>query len=513
MLDLASLTKFNKLLADPVSNSLFGPARAEAAKAESARKEYLGIIDRYDAKRRHVGYTLSQDWLKEQVKSCAIRQFQYIPAAQAVEGFWKTAETGEAAEAAAVALDDYYELLQQEINDKDGFLKRKKIEIALADYIESKCAPLAPELNLVKLSEKLRNCRTAGNHGIRFGDDWARREIMWDAKCGQSKLCPFESREEGQRLAEKYLPTVQRFADISYFDAKAKKKRNVYKIHFGVLTRKNVPYGQLAREKNELFELTGRLIDTAKYLSENYYSGSKKVRRRKGGETDEEYKLRMQQEISIKSIRGALVVQEDPVGTSPGWNVHNNIIFITCGHFNYDDASAWMRANLNQLSLGGARSLDPAKLSSSFLELCKYQVAAIIEKSHDENHKSAPGMLEWPPEIWLEWYRANRGFRRTRSYGVLFDLDDAKDEGAEEDGEEDGESEFVKLGRVAYDRAAGVFAIGAGGDNAIFLIKGDKSRFQLFKNCVKDDASFYTYQKTLKTPLPDKSPTSKIKKK
>ena len=46
-------------------------------------------------------------------------------------------------------------------------------------------------------------------------------------------------------------------------------------------------------------------------------------------------------------------------------------------------------------------------------------------------------MTEWPPDKWLEWWDANKGFRRVRAYGAVYAVDgkrwDAHDPRATED--------------------------------------------------------------------------------
>jgi hypothetical protein len=122
--------------------------------------------------------------------------------------------------------------------------------------------------------------------------------------------------------------------------------------------------------------------------------------------------------------------------------------------------------------------IKPEGLHRSLLELCKYQVQAITTKSGNAAHASAPGMIDWDPQHWLEWWHANQGFRRTRSYGVLFNVE-------EKQPEERGE--LILLGRHQWDRVTRSYAttVSAEARSAVYLILGDKSLSDGARKCRK----------------------------
>jgi hypothetical protein len=172
--------------------------------------------------------------------------------------------------------------------------------------------------------------------------------------------------------------------------------------------------------------------------------------------------------------------------------VHLNVILVVDGYLDYGELRRkWW------YDIGGARKLavGPGVVKGALTELIKYAVAATVAKSaqkanqHDRRNDSTPvaggrtttdpgslfpadrgsqaqggslggsavddhgvefrpdrpsppPMLEWTGAELLEWLRAMRGFRRTRTYGCLFRLPKPK---AEDLGQ------IIWLGPIAHD--------------------------------------------------------------
>ena len=109
---------------------------------------------------------------------------------------------------------------------------------------------------------------------------------------------------------------------------------------------------------------------------------------------------------------------EAPLGRGRDWNVHLNVILPVKGFLDFGELRKHWHWNVECRWIADA----PGAFESAFAELIKYAVAATVAKSaqHLADGKSvAPPMLEWSDGELLEWLRAMRGFRRTRTYGAL----------------------------------------------------------------------------------------------
>ncbi len=82
------------------------------------------------------------------------------------------------------------------------------------------------------------------------------------------------------------------------------------------------------------------------------------------------------------------------------------------------------RAKLRKMGIDTSNMSRTTVLTHAFKEIIKYSGASIASKSAekaDSGSTKAPTMTNWPAEAWREWFIANRGFRSTRSYGILYD--------------------------------------------------------------------------------------------
>lgn len=152
------------------------------------------------------------------------------------------------------------------------------------------------------------------------------------------------------------------------------------------------------------------------------------------------------------------------------WNVHLNVLAVVAGQFDWGDfrrefANMWgdddvqidfvtehRMMELSRRKRARRGLSEPVTRESMLIDACnemvKY-VCKIVGSDHasldgvsppsasnsdkgeragnlqDESEglhslRSARPMDEWKPECWFEWYQANKGFRRTRSYGELY---------------------------------------------------------------------------------------------
>jgi len=314
---------------------------------------------------------------------------------------------------------------------------RRRSELTLADYIEREIAPRysAMEPGLFDVVDKLRACRQKGVVGVRPD---GRHLVMWDEKCRLGKLCPDEAREEQKRLAEKYVPAIEKFIKASH----------AHTVQYAVMTEKNVPAEELHEAKRRQYAKLAKML------------------RRK----------------VMRAVKGALVVQEDPLAIDgESWNVHLNVILLVDKRINFDWGEVreqWggniefksakkmeeiTRKRLQRKGMDVSNMSSVTVLTHAVMELCKYSAkitAGEEEKNTKGNRKQAPVMTEWAPERWYEWWRANKGFRRTRSYGVLYRLD-------EDDSDREDFSDVVWLGSVRFN--------GTQYECSIDLILADKS--------------------------------------
>lgn len=238
---------------------------------------------------------------------------------------------------------------------------RKHLEIALADYVET---IHSDELNTWKIQYKLRECRREGVYGTIDGKHVKR----FDCKCGFSKMCPHEGREEQRRVVAKYQPAFLKWWAM----------KPTHRIFSTVFTVPNVPLGGLAESQKQFFK-------DLKAWSEKF-----------------------------SNVKGYLVCMECPLSVHGDWNIHANVILLVDGPFNYDQAQqAWQaRTWFDEIQRGNVEQMSQA------LEHCiKYALESIVEKSTRKG--KAPALNKWPAECFIEWYKAQKGFRRTRSYGLL----------------------------------------------------------------------------------------------
>jgi hypothetical protein len=293
--------------------------------------------------------------------------------------------------------NELVEKVRKAIDDAlPGYSDRRKQEAAVADYIREKVVPTGQLANAADLVIKMSFCRRDGVIGVFNNGGSHDHVIAWDHKCNLSKLCPDEAHQEGKRLTSNYIPAIDHFLNIA--------RRHT--MQFAVFTMPNVALGELYKAKRTMFS--------------DFLKLQKK----------------------FPQIKGSLVVQEDPLAMDKkSWNVHLNAIILVDGFldwkelrkkwgFNieiYDEKKITEKtiASLERKGIDTNNLTRSLVLEAAFRELAKYTTKLTGGQAHktfSTHLKSAPPLVEWPPICFVEWWKANHGFRRTRSYGVLYDV-------------------------------------------------------------------------------------------
>jgi hypothetical protein len=249
----------------------------------------------------------------------------------------------------------------------------------LADYLEAVvltsqfCDPWQAKVRT--MVERLRLAR--GWAELKYDPVQQRWLTVWEAKADLPLLCPDDANEEFQRLKRRYLGKLLEWVESGG------------RIYSMVLTAPHAAPGSLHDMMRERFTGTQQLLK------------------------------------KLAPVKGSLVVMECPLSARRKWNVHVNVLVLASGYLHYADVRRYWQHNLHITELGS----DAELLASSLRELVKYAVRTTPDKSMDESKRAkaiaegrvpAPAMVEWSASEWLEWWRAHRGFRRTRTSGVLY---------------------------------------------------------------------------------------------
>lgn len=254
---------------------------------------------------------------------------------------------------------DIFELEEEIEFDMEERAHRRGIELCLSLKLEEDADVNHPDMWVA--ASKMQSCRQQGVVGKVPGRDGY--QVAWAHKCGLSKLCPDESREEGRRLENKYSDPIEQFAISS----------PLHSVQYGVFTLHNFRPGDLARGKQYIFE-------KLKPLREKF-----------------------------PQIKGLLLSQEDPLGKQGDWNIHINALMLVQGNLSWKEVREWWGFNVH------FDLVEKEKIGYSIRELIKYAVKHVTAKEGD-----APGLLDWNAREFREWFNAQKKFRRTRAYGCLY---------------------------------------------------------------------------------------------
>ncbi len=265
-----------------------------------------------------------------------------------------------------------YELERELEHDCLARTKRHEIRQELAEYIEKNC-PSYQMFIYQKWLDRLSVARTSGAVGV---NPDGRHITAWDDKVNCVRLCPDEAREECQRLTRKYAPEILRLL----------KANPRWRCYYAVYTDPNAPQGELKTAKKD------------------QYKKFSNMHRSKWGKS---------------CLKGSFVIQEDPLSKHLDWNVHLNAIHIVEGKFDYKEVRRQWGSNVEIKQIKGS----PEEICRAFMEAVKYAAKHVGEKSLDGKHTVAPGMTSWPWQAFDEWFASGRGFRRSRAYGLLYNIE------------------------------------------------------------------------------------------
>jgi hypothetical protein len=319
-----------------------------------------------------------------------LERFEYQRTAGVKDGFYQK------------ALDFAHEL----VSKKKNFLDRARVRCAVADYLGGVVHPYAlrhesPDVaaEVSQLACKLYDARPIGIYGL----DWLEEagHVQWSNRAGLVKLCPDDAREESQRSSRLYGERIAMLDEAGYV------------LRSAVFTLPNFPRWHLAAGIDSIYEQFKRTILYAR--TDGRVARSIRDPKRK-----------------FPDLVGAWACLEAPLSArhetdpSNAWNVHLNVLLVfkpsqlAHGMPDYGPIrEAWGSIIHWHTIPQGDRDAQRAALR----ELVKYPLQTVGEKSgrkHADGSSAAPPLICWPPDCFLEWWRAHKGFRRTRSWGMLY---------------------------------------------------------------------------------------------
>jgi hypothetical protein len=275
-------------------------------------------------------------------------------------------------------IPELYEVNKQFDLKLGSMSKRSLVRLELAHAIETRVTPLTADPWIRKLPARLREARKSFCLGFRPSD--GRKRVAWDLKCGLSRICPDDAREDAMRMQRRVIDPLLEF------------KKNGRHITYCVFTLPNYQPGSLRTGIKAIYRRFGALL-----------------------------KKRQDGELKWQNLEAAMCVLEAPLAHDRTWNVHLNVMFVHRGFLDWrelqKDWGAWVKCSP---VTGGREGLERA-----LREIIKYSARAVAEKSEDKatrEDRSPPAMSEWTGEELLEWLLAFRGFRRTRTYRALYRL-------------------------------------------------------------------------------------------
>jgi hypothetical protein len=279
---------------------------------------------------------------------------------------------------------------------------RHAVRKALADALEQRVLPLCGGKWVHNYIERLRRARWHGLWGYSCAKGKA--VMFWDEKAGLSRLCPDDAREEAQRLSRRVLGPMEAL------------QADGHALHYCVFTSPNAAPGGLRKEMVRICK---------------------------------DFRAKILKSGDFPEVKGALCVLEAPLGSARDWNVHINVILVVQGFLDYEKLRRKWYWNVEAKKL----AVGPGVVKGALCELIKYAVAATVAKSAEKAEAATrlrdgrervppPPMLEWTGAELLEWLRAMRGFRRTRTYGCLFRLKRPEPEDL---------GQIIWLGPIAHD--------------------------------------------------------------
>ena len=288
--------------------------------------------------------------------------------------------------------DAVRELMARVESDDADIAHRRETENTLGRYIGDRFSGQPEEFaDLLDLKARMETCHTSGAWGVHVTDGRTQHVVCWNEKCRDLHLCPHEAKANQARLVKAYVPAVQQWLAAS----------PIHSAHYAVFTVPNVPVGQLREGRAAALKRWGEWFNTKREPTDRErmrHGLSQRVRsvpawRPIGG--------------TGHGIAGALVHVEDPLSDRGDWNVHLNVILLVRGALDY---GALRRTWGFDVELRLLRDTSAEGLTLQLCEVVKYSA------------KRPESMASWPPLKFAEWWRSQKGARRTRSYGCLHGL-------------------------------------------------------------------------------------------
>lgn len=307
---------------------------------------------------------------------------------------------------------DYYQRALEFAGELEAeaprLLDHGNVRLAIADYLEHEVIPDARRTgDALEASEygvicqKLRLARPSGAYGVDVETEQLRKK--WANRAGLVKLCPSDARDEAQRASKLY---GHRIAEL---DEKG------YVLRSAVFTMPNFPQWHLGAGMDAIFDRFKQQILYARVDGKI----ARSIHNRKR---------------TFPDLVGAWACLEAPlsrlyrVDPLNAWNVHVNFILV----FRPSELAHGMPdyGPLNEAWGAGIRwrvipQGDRDAMRHAILELVKYPLQTVAEKSAERGRaadggEKGPPMIAWPAPFFREWWRAHKGFRRMRSWGMLY---------------------------------------------------------------------------------------------
>ena len=273
----------------------------------------------------------------------------------------------------------------------EGYAARRHAEQSLAH----KWLSFESE-ELKEAARKMLHCRSSSTICMTEAGEV---RYIWDEVCGLGKICPDEGRKETQRVVKKYVPELRKFAQ----------RRPTHRLFYAVFTQPNFSLGSLKVGMDKIMlDLNERVLKAVEGIPEEERTSRKATR------------------IRFPQIKGALTTLEAPLSEGLKWNVHVNAILMVDGRFDYKEiCEAWG----HNVEIRELKETDEQSLGQTIQEVLKYSVQLVTTKSASKRERhatNAPAFSEWTEQQTLEWWKAMKGFRRTRSYGEIYALEKVK---------------------------------------------------------------------------------------
>ncbi len=285
------------------------------------------------------------------------------------------------------------DLLDQLEDKGEAYLHRSRARNALARYLRDVVSPAFPWVHeYTQLADALEQARQHGLWGVgdRLEADGLTLSpalaLEWTGRVGQVKLCPDDAREESMRASSVYTPRLEEMI------------AGGAEVRYAVFTIPNSPMGFLRADLDAIFDRFKREILFARTDGRMARSVDDKKR-------------------TFATLRGALATVEAPLSRRGDWNVHLNVLMVFSDRPDYRALREAWGANIE------FKTVPTGAGAAALRELVKYPLKAVSLKSEEKaasGRTTAPPVIEWPADAFHEWWRAHKGYRRTRSWGELY---------------------------------------------------------------------------------------------